>query len=117
MFYLPTQLAGPVLPFNAFYSQVVRPQTTHSLSSIVKYGLWLLICLVTMEVLTHAAPAMAVAGSGAYVEFQPLQVNTNFLHLFSIEVFFLSYESRRFANTGSGQPDGKTYQIAVLHSS
>ena len=31
VFYLPTLLAGPILPFNAFYSQVVRPQRTHSL--------------------------------------------------------------------------------------
>lgn len=31
VFYLPTLLAGPVLPFNAFHSQVVAPQKTYSL--------------------------------------------------------------------------------------
>ncbi len=31
VFYLPTLLAGPILPFNAFHSQVVRPQTAHGL--------------------------------------------------------------------------------------
>lgn len=42
--------------------------------AITKYAAWLLVCLVAMEILTHAAPAMAVAGSGAYSEFPPLQL-------------------------------------------
>jgi protein-cysteine N-palmitoyltransferase HHAT len=42
--------------------------------AIVKYAGWLLVCLGAMELLTHAAPAMAVAASGAYSEFTPLQL-------------------------------------------
>ena len=64
VFYLPTQLAGPILPYTAFYSQIVAPQTTHSASAAVQYAAWLALCLIIMEVLSHAAPAMAVVGSG-----------------------------------------------------
>ncbi len=42
--------------------------------AIAKYAAWLFVCLVAMEILTHAAPAMAVAGSGAYSDFLPLQL-------------------------------------------
>lgn len=42
--------------------------------TIIKYAAWLLVCVVAMEILTHAAPAMAVAGSGAYSDFHPLQL-------------------------------------------
>lgn len=74
MFYLPTQLAGPVLPFNAFHSYLAAPQTTHSSARLLRYGAGWLLCLGAMELLTHAAPAMAVASSGAYAGFEPLQL-------------------------------------------
>ena len=43
-------------------------------ATISNYAAWLLVCVVAMELLTHAAPAMAVAASGAYSKMAPLQL-------------------------------------------
>lgn len=43
-------------------------------AAISNYAAWLLVCVVAMELLTHAAPAMAVAASGAYSQMAPLQL-------------------------------------------
>ena len=43
-------------------------------ATISNYAVWLLVCVVAMELLTHAAPAMAVAASGAYSTMAPLQL-------------------------------------------
>eukprot|EP01048_Picozoa_sp_COSAG05_P021063 COSAG05_NODE_3764_length_1851_cov_1.150685_1_plen_564_part_00 len=74
VFYLPTLLAGPILPFAAFYSQTQRPQTAHSASAIAWYAGGGVIGLSMMEVLTHAAPVMAVASSGAHTQLALLPV-------------------------------------------
>ncbi len=52
VFYLPTLLAGPILPFNAFYSQVVRPQTTHSLrTQVVQVSLHACLHIVALTLM------------------------------------------------------------------
>ncbi|KAH6554962.1 hypothetical protein KP509_1Z293500 [Ceratopteris richardii] len=53
LFYPPLYIAGPVISFNAFASQLELPQTNYSKLQIFLYGLRWIGCFILMELLTH----------------------------------------------------------------
>jgi hypothetical protein len=55
LFYPPLYLAGPILTFNAFASQMRRPQTTYRLPAILKYIARLLASWLALEVRAWAS--------------------------------------------------------------
>lgn len=50
LFYPPLYLAGPILTFNAFASQMRRPQTTYTMPGILQYIVRLLASCLALEV-------------------------------------------------------------------
>ena len=53
MTYFPLYLAGPTLSYNAWRSQVEKPQQTYPLSRQLTYAFRLLICYVLLELSVH----------------------------------------------------------------
>ncbi|KAB1199160.1 putative membrane-bound O-acyltransferase C24H6.01c [Morella rubra] len=51
--YAPLYLAGPIISFNAFASQLGVPQTNYSARDVTCYGLRWVFSLVLMELMTH----------------------------------------------------------------
>ena len=53
MFYFPLYLAGPTLGYNAWISQVIRPQQTYNTRRKVTYFLRLVVAWVLLELTVH----------------------------------------------------------------
>ncbi|KAI6099795.1 MBOAT, membrane-bound O-acyltransferase family-domain-containing protein [Pisolithus sp. B1] len=62
----PLYIAGPILTYNDFLWQLRRPQEI-SLSSVMKYFIRFLICLITMEFILHTMYVVAIKDTRAWV--------------------------------------------------
>ncbi|KAL9271826.1 Membrane-bound O-acyltransferase gup1-like protein [Drosera capensis] len=51
--YAPLYIAGPIVSYNAFASQLDQPQNTHSTRDVVFYGLRWIFALFLVELMTH----------------------------------------------------------------
>ncbi|XP_047250706.1 membrane-bound O-acyltransferase gup1 isoform X3 [Capsicum annuum] len=74
LIYAPLYIAGPIISFNAFASQLDTPQKTHSLKEVVWYGLRWIFSLMLMESMTHFFYYNAFAISGTWKHLSPLDI-------------------------------------------
>ncbi|KAJ8557278.1 hypothetical protein K7X08_002903 [Anisodus acutangulus] len=74
LIYAPLYIAGPIVSFNAFASQLDSPQTTHSLKDVVWYGLPWNFSFMLMESMTHFFYYNAFAISGTWKYLSPLDI-------------------------------------------
>ncbi|XP_058189323.1 membrane-bound O-acyltransferase gup1-like isoform X1 [Rhododendron vialii] len=72
--YAPLYIAGPVLSFNAFASQLDTPQKNYSLREVAWYGLRWVFSLLLMELMTHLFYYNAFAISGLWKQLSPMDV-------------------------------------------
>ncbi|KAK2966199.1 hypothetical protein RJ640_008765 [Escallonia rubra] len=102
--YAPLYIAGPVISFNAFASQLDTPQKNYSLREVAWYGLRWGFSLLLMELMTHFFYYNAFAISGLWKQLTPLDVFIigygvlNFMWL----KFFLIWRYFRFWSLISG---------------
>ncbi|KAH7571231.1 hypothetical protein JRO89_XS04G0003400 [Xanthoceras sorbifolium] len=72
--YAPLYIAGPIINFNAFASQLEVPQNNYSSRDVVWYGLRWIFGLFLMELMTHLFYYNAFAISGMWKLLSPLDV-------------------------------------------
>ncbi|KAF7145924.1 hypothetical protein RHSIM_Rhsim04G0165200 [Rhododendron simsii] len=72
--YAPLYIAGPVLSFNTFASQLDTPQKNYSLREVAWYGLRWVFSLLLMELMTHLFYYNAFAISGLWKQLSPMDV-------------------------------------------
>ena len=71
--YLPLFMAGPILSFNNFMSQLYKKTPQINFKYIALYGLRLLGSILTLEVLLHSMWIIAIKDANAWKGFNPLQ--------------------------------------------
>ncbi|KAJ7973973.1 MBOAT (membrane bound O-acyl transferase) family protein [Quillaja saponaria] len=102
--YAPLYIAGPILTFNAFASQLDVPQSSNSVRNVASYGLRWVFSLLLMELMTHLFFYNAFAISGLWKQLSPADVFIigygvlNFMWL----KFFLIWRYFRFWSLISG---------------
>ncbi|GAB4829635.1 hypothetical protein Ancab_019298 [Ancistrocladus abbreviatus] len=74
LFYAPLYIAGPIISFNAFASQLDLPQNTHSTKDVVFYGLRWVFSLLLIELMTHFFHFNAFALSGLWKQLSAVDV-------------------------------------------
>ncbi|XP_010544129.1 PREDICTED: putative membrane-bound O-acyltransferase C24H6.01c [Tarenaya hassleriana] len=74
LLYAPLYIAGPIISFNAFASQLDVPQNTHSVKHVARYGLRWLFSFLLMELMTHLFYYNAFAISRLWKELSPLEI-------------------------------------------
>ncbi|KAI0492408.1 hypothetical protein KFK09_026679 [Dendrobium nobile] len=74
LLYAPLYIAGPIVSFNAFASQLDVPQRSHSVGDVAFYGLRWVLCFVLMETMTHFFYYNAFATSGLWRQLSPLEI-------------------------------------------
>ncbi|KAL7205566.1 hypothetical protein ACSBR2_018495 [Camellia fascicularis] len=72
--YAPLYIAGPILSFNAFASQLDMPQKNYSLRGVAWYGLRWFFSLLLMELMTHLFYYNACAISGLWKQLSPMDI-------------------------------------------
>ena len=60
--YPPLYIAGPIITFNSFYSQIASPNTV-SRKTLIGYGVRFVTCLLTMELVLHSMYIVAIKDS------------------------------------------------------
>eukprot|EP00494_Astrolonche_serrata_P031121 UN31390 len=68
VFYVPLYIAGPIIPFNAWMSQVKKPQDVYKFGELITYAIRWLLCLVAMEILLHFLYPWAFSNMRVYDE-------------------------------------------------
>ncbi|KAI3498708.1 hypothetical protein L1887_34487 [Cichorium endivia] len=74
LLYAPLYIAGPIISFNAFASQLDTPQKSYTLKQVGWYGLRWVLSLLLMEILTHFFYYNAFAISGIWKHLSPMEV-------------------------------------------
>ncbi|XP_064942484.1 membrane-bound O-acyltransferase gup1-like isoform X1 [Musa acuminata AAA Group] len=74
LIYAPLYIAGPIVSFNAFATQMDMPQKNYSLGQIIRYGLKWILNLLLMEAMTHFFYYNAFAVSGSWRHLSPLEI-------------------------------------------
>ncbi|KAI5063101.1 hypothetical protein GOP47_0021648 [Adiantum capillus-veneris] len=74
LFFPPLYIAGPMISFNAFASQLEYPQTSFNKRDISLYGLRWIGCLLLMELLTHLFYFNSLAVSGVWQNLLPWEI-------------------------------------------
>ncbi|XP_034689606.1 putative membrane-bound O-acyltransferase C24H6.01c isoform X2 [Vitis riparia] len=72
--YAPLYIAGPIISFNAFASQLDVPQNNYSVRDVSWYGSRWLFSLFLMELMTHLFYYNAFAISGLWKQLSPMDV-------------------------------------------
>ncbi|GFP80406.1 putative membrane-bound o-acyltransferase c24h6.01c [Phtheirospermum japonicum] len=72
--YAPLYIAGPIISFNAFASQLDSPQKIYSTRDVALYGLRWVFSLSLMEVMTHLFYYNAFAISGVWKQLSPMDI-------------------------------------------
>ena len=74
--YSPLYLAGPIITFNDYISQLRYPPKSVSSSRTLLYGIRFAICLLTMEVMQHFIYAVAISkASPTWEVYTPFQLS------------------------------------------
>ncbi|KAI9730137.1 MAG: hypothetical protein M1834_006130 [Cirrosporium novae-zelandiae] len=74
--YSPLYLAGPILTFNDYISQLSYPLPTISVRRNLMYGIRFLFCLLTMELMLHYIYAVAISkAQPAWEVYTPFQLS------------------------------------------
>ncbi|RAL52736.1 hypothetical protein DM860_007504 [Cuscuta australis] len=74
LFYAPLYIAGPIISFNAFASQLDAPQKTYLPHDVIYYGFRWVFSLFLMELMTHFFYFNAFAVSGMWKYLSPMDV-------------------------------------------
>ncbi|KAK6911727.1 Membrane bound O-acyl transferase, MBOAT [Dillenia turbinata] len=74
LLYAPLYIAGPIISFNAFASQLDVPQSNYSVKQVALYGIRWLFCLFLMELMTHLFYYNAFAISGLWKQLSPMDI-------------------------------------------
>uniref|UniRef100_A0A803LQ12 Uncharacterized protein n=1 Tax=Chenopodium quinoa TaxID=63459 RepID=A0A803LQ12_CHEQI len=74
LLYAPLYIAGPIISFNAFASQIDRPQNTYLPKDVALYGLTWAFSLCLVELITHFFYYNAFATSGLWKQLSALDV-------------------------------------------
>ncbi|GFP94769.1 putative membrane-bound o-acyltransferase c24h6.01c [Phtheirospermum japonicum] len=72
--YAPLYIAGPIISFNAFSSQLDSPQNIYSTREVAVYGLRWVFSLSLMELMTHLFYYNAFAISGVWKQLSPIDI-------------------------------------------
>ncbi|KAG7091135.1 hypothetical protein E1B28_010189 [Marasmius oreades] len=72
--YCPLYIAGPIMTFNDFLWQFRQPPQI-SRSTIIRYSMRFLACLMTMEFILHYMYVVAIKDKKAWVEFSPVEIS------------------------------------------
>ncbi|KAK7390873.1 hypothetical protein VNO78_19031 [Psophocarpus tetragonolobus] len=72
--YAPLYIAGPILSFNAFASQLDVPQNTNSVRNVILYGFRWVLSFLLMELMTHLFYYNAFANSDLWKHLSPMDV-------------------------------------------
>lgn len=74
--YAPLYLAGPILTFNDYISQIRYRAQSITSSRTLLYGVRFLVCLITMEIMIHFIYAVAISKSSpAWDTYTPFQLS------------------------------------------
>lgn len=75
--YAPLYLAGPILTFNDYISQLRYRAQSITSSRTILYGIRFLVCLITMEIMIHFIYAVAISKSSppAWDTYTPFQLS------------------------------------------
>lgn len=71
--YLPLFIAGPIVPFNSFVSQTLRPTPRINARYVAAYGLRVLGSILALELLLHSLWVVAIKDTDSWRGFTPLQ--------------------------------------------
>ncbi|CAA6665776.1 unnamed protein product [Spirodela intermedia] len=74
LLYAPLYVAGPIISFNAFASQLDLPQRSHSIQQVAWYGFRWIFCLFLVEFMTHFFYYNSFATSGLWRKLSPLDI-------------------------------------------
>ncbi|XP_015953609.1 membrane-bound O-acyltransferase gup1 [Arachis duranensis] len=74
LLYAPLYIAGPILSFKAFASQLEVTQNTHSVKNVALYGFRWLFSLLLMELMTHLFYYNSFANSGLWKHMSPMDI-------------------------------------------
>ncbi|GAB2220286.1 hypothetical protein Drorol1_Dr00007930 [Drosera rotundifolia] len=77
--YAPLYIAGPIISYNAFASQLDQPQNTHSTRDVVFYGLRWIFALFLVELITH------------FCYYNAFALSDNWKQLPAVDVFIIGY--------------------------
>lgn len=72
--YAPLYIAGPIISFNAFASQLETPQKNYSSRGVAWYGLRWLFSLFLMELISHFFYYNAFSISGVWKQLSPMDI-------------------------------------------
>lgn len=85
LFYPPLYLAGPIMTFQAFISQLKNPNV--QLKATVVYGLRMLSCFLFLDILLHYCHVQAIKESRMFVNFTPLDFGM--VGFFNLKIIWL----------------------------
>jgi D-alanyl-lipoteichoic acid acyltransferase DltB (MBOAT superfamily) len=86
--YAPLYLAGPIITFNDYVSQLKYPPATIERSRTIKYGIRFLLCLLAMELVLHFDYCVAISkGNPDWSDYTPAQLSL--LSYFNLHVLWL----------------------------
>ena len=86
--YSPLYLAGPILTFNDYISQVKFPPKSVTSSRTILYGIRFVVCLLTMEIMLHFIYAVAISkAKPAWEVYSPFQLSM--LGFFNLHIIWL----------------------------
>ncbi|PKA62413.1 hypothetical protein AXF42_Ash009299 [Apostasia shenzhenica] len=74
LLFAPLYIAGPIISFNAFASQLDEPQKNYSLGDVAFYGLRWIVSFILMEIITHFFYYNAFANSDLWRQLSPLEI-------------------------------------------
>ncbi|KAJ7543421.1 hypothetical protein O6H91_09G037700 [Diphasiastrum complanatum] len=79
LLYAPLYIAGPIISFNSFTSQLISPQKSYTRLQVAAYGVRWLACMLLMEFMTH------------YCYFNSFAVSKTWQILSPLDIFLVSY--------------------------
>jgi len=89
LFYAPLYLAGPILPFNSFISQIKEPQKMLSRRYVCFYLVRVVLAVALMEAFMCYLPIFAVLKSSLFMSFPPWRI-VEFMYMM-INVMWLKF--------------------------
>jgi protein-cysteine N-palmitoyltransferase HHAT len=86
--YAPLYLAGPIITFNDYISQLKYQSASLEKPRTIKYGIRFLLCLLTMEIVLHFDYCVAISkGDPNWSDYTPAQLSL--LSYFNLHVLWL----------------------------
>ncbi|KAG9236428.1 glycerol:H+ symporter-like protein [Amylocarpus encephaloides] len=86
--YAPLYIAGPIITFNDYISQLRYPAKSIENSRTIKYGIRFLLCLLAIEVLLHFDYCVAISKANPnWADYTPAQLSL--LSYFNLHVLWL----------------------------